>query len=96
MLAPKSRLEWSQVEPRLHEVVRTITQGIRNGEFPVRPGKRQYQLDNWENCRHCAFDAACDSSREAGWIRKRESMPLEYVAMVEPDEVGGSEELRGL
>ena len=88
MLAPKSRMAWRDVEPRLREVVRTITQGIGNGEFPVRPGKMQYQLDNWENCRVCPFDAACDSGREAVWLRKRSSVPLEYVAMVEPDEVG--------
>ena len=93
MLAPRSRLEWRQVEPRLGEVVRTITQGIRNGEFPIRPGKMQYQSGNWENCRLCPFDVACDSSRDAVWLRKRASVPLEYVAMVEPEEAGTSMEL---
>lgn len=93
MVAPKLRLSWREVEPRLHEVVRTITQGIRNGEFPIRPGKMQYQSGNWENCRNCAFDAACDSGRDAAWARKRGSVPIEYVAMVEPDEIGASREL---
>ncbi len=93
MLAPRSRLEWRQVEPRLREVVRTITQGIRNGEFPVRPGKMQYQSGNWENCKLCPFDVACDSSRDVVWLRKRASVPLEYVSMVEPEEAGTSVEL---
>lgn len=93
MVAPKVRMNWRQVEPRLREVARIITQGIRNGEFPIRPGTMQYQSGNWDNCRNCAFDVACDSSRDVAWVRKRGSAPQEYVAMVEPDEVGLAEKL---
>ena len=87
MIAPKGRVSWEEVEARLREVIGVIVQGIRNGEFPARPGVREFMTGTWANCGYCPYDAACDSGRAATWGNKLGSVPQRYVAMVEPDAI---------
>ena len=84
-LVPRSEIDWPRVDDRLSEVLSTILQGIRNGEFPANPGNPGFQSSVGENCTYCPYDAACDSGRVSSWQAKRNSMPRRYVTMVEPE-----------
>jgi hypothetical protein len=72
---------------RFESVVRTIVDGIEEGLFPARPGE-----DDWRpstgpthtNCRYCAFDGLCSSTRGEQWLTIRTRDELEpYVALAE-------------
>ena len=83
MIVPKDEIAWLELEPRLRDVLATITSGIVSGSFPVRPGAADYQTKLGQNCTYCEFNASCDSDRAAIWERTRLSLPVEYVGMVE-------------
>lgn len=87
-LMPQEKIEWPALEERLNEVLSTILQGVRDGEFPANPGRSGYQSGVGENCAYCAYDAACDSGRVATWVAKRRSVSPSYVAMAEPEVAG--------
>lgn len=67
---------------RFREVLGRILDGIGQGHFPVHPGAEIYRGP--ENCRHCAYDAACSRDRQSTWSATRRDPRLEsYVALVE-------------
>lgn len=71
------------VEHRLEEVLGTLVDGVEAGIFPARPGARAH--GTFENCRYCAFTAACPADRGRAWERVRSDPALDrYRGLVEP------------
>lgn len=78
---------------RLGEVLRVLTDGVRDGLFPARPGPED--RESWANCRYCSFDRICARDRGAAWQRVQTDDRLRaYVELAdgpvepEPEEVG--------
>jgi ATP-dependent helicase/nuclease subunit B len=76
----------SEATERFESVVRTIVDGIEEGQFPARPGP-----DDWRptgpthaNCYYCEFDSLCSSRRGEQWltIRTRDELSS-YVELAE-------------
>ncbi len=59
-------LRLSEVRDDLRNTLRILSEGIRSGLYPARPGK------NDANCRFCKFDSVCPSGieRSIAWKRK--------------------------
>jgi hypothetical protein len=76
---------------RFESVVRTIVDGIEEGLFPARPGDddwRQGTGATHSNCKFCAFDNLCSSTRGEQWLTIRTRDELEpYVTLAEGEPV---------
>ena len=71
-----------RVAERFHDVLGRILDGIGQGYFPVHPGDEVFRGP--QNCRNCAYDAACSRDRQSTWNATRHDPRLEsYVALVE-------------
>ncbi|MBW3537136.1 MAG: PD-(D/E)XK nuclease family protein [Actinobacteria bacterium] len=71
--------------PRFHEALEVITQGIKQGLFPARPGEDGFY--GFENCSYCDFRKLCPIDRDRRWERARTDPSLEaYRRLAEPDE----------
>ena len=85
-LRPKIAVTLEEAQERFQPVLSTIVEGIQNGAFPARPGKRQRYADNdgWENCTYCPYDNVCTSDRLVSWDRKKSTSAMsDYVALAE-------------
>jgi RecB family exonuclease/transposase-like protein len=74
----------ADVVERFHAVVDGVVHGIRSGVYPLNPGP----YDSWsgyENCRYCAFDRVCPSTRGEQWQHVRDDPAVqEYRDLAEP------------
>ncbi len=85
-LRPKSPATFESVRKHFAPVIETIVGGIRNGNFPARPGDRDTYGDgpSWKNCKYCAYSDACTTDRLILWNRKRSAPELsDYVSLAE-------------
>lgn len=85
-LRPRRPVPLEQARGEFEPVLETIVNGIRNGNFPARPGDRVTHGEGppWKNCQYCAFSDACTSDRLVAWNRKKIAPELaDYVALVE-------------
>lgn len=73
--------------PRFDEALRVITDGIKQGLFPARPGEDGFY--GFENCGYCDFRKLCPVDRDRRWERTRSDPALRaYRALAEPDADG--------
>ena len=85
-LRPKSPVIFESAQKRFAPVIETIVTGIRSGNFPARPGRRDTHGDGppWKNCKYCAYSDACTTDRSILWERKKSAPELfSYVKMAE-------------
>ncbi|HUR50196.1 MAG TPA: PD-(D/E)XK nuclease family protein [Acidimicrobiales bacterium] len=70
--------------PRFDEALQVITDGIKQGLFPARPGEDGFY--GFENCGYCDFRKLCPVDRDRRWERTRSDPALRaYRELAEPD-----------
>ena len=87
-LRPKSRVGFDAAQEQFDPVIETIVDGIREGNFPARPGDRDSHGDGpaWKNCKYCAYSDTCATDRQAQWNWKKSAPELAgYVLLAEGD-----------
>jgi ATP-dependent helicase/nuclease subunit B len=62
-------------------LLHSLLQAIRGGDFHPESGKDKNGKDNKDNCKYCAFDRLCDSSRVK--LRERKAQDPRAKAFVE-------------
>ena len=62
-------------------LLHSLLEAIRGGDFHPEPGKDKNGKDNKDNCKYCAFDRLCDSSRVK--LRERKAEDPRAKAFVE-------------
>lgn len=85
-LRPKSPVTFESAHEDFAPVIETVVSGIRNGNFPARPGNRDTYGGGppWKNCKFCAYSDACTTDRLISWDQKKSAPELaDYVAMAE-------------
>jgi len=72
---------------RLHEVVDTISAGIRDGAFPLHPGDYSAFYGSFKSCSWCDFHRVCPVARDDLWegIRADDRVQA-YADVVEPSQ----------
>ena len=79
----------SESGDRFRHGVASITEGIRSGLFPARPGPwvGHPERPGHENCRYCDFDSLCPARRGDLWLRKRSDPSIAgYLSLSGEDE----------
>lgn len=74
---------------RFRHGVASITEGIRSGLFPARPGPwvGHPERPGHENCRYCDFDSLCPARRGDLWQRKKSDASIAgYLSLSGEDE----------
>ena len=70
---------------RFHEVLGVLTEGIRDGAFPARPGAFDPFYRSFESCSWCPFDRVCSNARDDEWAQIRtDTRVSRYASLAEP------------
>ena len=67
------------VDRSLDEAVRHVASGIRSGVFLPTPGERG--PGGFENCRFCAYDRVCSTTRDEAWERKEPAARSQFIPL---------------
>ena len=70
---------------RFHEVLSVLTEGIRDGAFPARPGVFDPFYRSFESCSWCPFDRVCSNARDDEWAQIRgDTRVSRYASLADP------------